>query len=566
MANRKFRHNVNESRVITSSNSDLNGNENYLTIKLESSENDEATGGSLHIINLFATSTGLNTDLKQFNYTVSRSNNEGPSDLHFDHNNNPIDSINSAFAAPSTTNSIDPVLIDASGNFGWLEQEIDITFKGQVGQINMWAGSDNAILGAGQIDNWLMWNNGARGGETFFDEGYELKILNWGQYNEITDMNQWCDGSGDILYIEATDEPRFKKGCSLYKMGKGGNDLLNASASATIKNWDFDKISSVGRMLEGVTSVDLSGVSLSGSDNAMAYYMRDYNPHLDKGKSIRTTSVKGWAGYTSASTSDSLQSGGMVHDWSELRTGKVTDFSYFAYFNTKDSGFDYKNFDTSSGVDFTAMFGTADLTDADPSEWDMSSAKTLFYMFGADTSNSNWSGELNWKTMSNVIDLHSVVKNKTNYTGARLNEFAPHSGNVVLFRSAFSGTGINYDFSNWDFSGVDATRTDVEFNENNANGIMGGFVRDCPNMSLENTVRLVEALDRPFGQGGLPVLGVDSQIGTAAQIIDFGTTYETREGNGELDDVIGDEADRANEALNSLISKGYTINGLGMWL
>ena len=100
-------------------------------------------------------------------------------------------------------------------------------------------------------------------------------------------------------------------------------------------------------------------------------------------------------------------------------------------------------------------------------------------MFGIETQiTSSWSGELNWKTMRNVIDLHSVVKNRNNYTGARLTEFAPYSGQVVLFRSAFAKTQINFDFRQWDFSGVDARRTDVQLNENNTSGIMGGFVRD----------------------------------------------------------------------------------------
>ena len=40
-------------------------------------------------------------------------------------------------------------------------------------------------------------------------------------------------------------------------------------------------------------------------------------------------------------------------------------------------------------------------------------------------------------------------------------------------------------------------------------------------MSYENIKNLLVALDRPFGQGGLPVLGVDPQIGTAAQTIDL---------------------------------------------
>ena len=188
-------------------------------------------------------------------------------------------------------------------------------------------------------------------------------------------------------------------------------------------------------------------------------------------------------------------------------------------------------------------------------------------MFGIESPNfSSWNGELNWKTMRNCIDIHSIVKNRTSYTGPRLDEFAQYSGNVVLFRSAFSRTAINYDFSNWNFSGVDATRTDVAFNENNSSGIMGGFVRDCANMSLENTVKLLEACDRPFGQGGLPVSGVDPQIGTSVpNTFDFGTSYADNDLFGWYDaEKAADPTlmTRGAAARASLISKGYDVTGL----
>lgn len=566
MANRKFRHNVNEARVITSSNSDLNGDESYFKFKIETSTGDGESDGKLFLENMFATSQELNENPKQFNIGIKHYDG---TEFYFNHNNERISSINEAFAPETNDNririSLDAVITDGEVETSWSEEDVEVTIKGQFGQLNLWAGSDNTNLPS---SDHLVFGDDDRQDEGIILEEYALTITQWGNYNMITDMNQWCENVHSELVIEATDEPRFKKGASLYKLGLNSNDLFTPEALETIKNWDFNTIGAVGRMLENHPTLDLSGVSLSGSNenNGMAYYMRSRNPHLDKGASIRTTNIKGWAGYNSLSLSDTLQGSNKVHDWSKLKTGKVTDFSYFAWNNTKDSGFNYKNFDTFNGVDFTGMFGHASNTDVDPSEWDMSSAETLFFMIGMDTTGSTWNGQLNWKTMKKVNDIHSVVKNRGSYTGARLNEFAPYSGNVVLFRSAFSNTAINYDFSNWDFSGVDARRTDIQFNENNSGGIMGNFVKDCPNMSFTNLVKLLEACDRPFGQGGLPVNGVDPEIGTVfPNPFEFGNTYGDSLLFGFYASEINNDptlVDRGHDAYDSLKSKGYTMGGL----
>ena len=94
---------------------------------------------------------------------------------------------------------------------------------------------------------------------------------------------------------------------------------------------------------------------------------------------------------------------------------------------------------------------------------------------------------------------------------------------------------------------------------------MGGFVRDCRNMSLQNTVKFMEALDRPYGQGGLPVKNVDPQIGTATQEIQFGTFYQARFDNGAFADEIAADPtliQRGKDALDSLFVKGYECTGI----
>ena len=95
---------------------------------------------------------------------------------------------------------------------------------------------------------------------------------------------------------------------------------------------------------------------------------------------------------------------------------------------------------------------------------------------------------------------------------------------------------------------------------------MGGFVRDCMNMSLTNLVKLLEACDRPFGQGGLPVQGVDAEIGTSTpNSFEFGTTYGDNVTFGNYAAEIAADPTlmtRGDAAYTSLQSKGYTMGGL----
>ena len=81
-----------------------------------------------------------------------------------------------------------------------------------------------------------------------------------------------------------------------------------------------------------------------------------------------------------------------------------------------------------------------------------------------------------------------------------------------------------------------------------------------------NVLKLLRALNRPFGQGGLPVSGVDAQIGTASQEIQFGTSYETRASNMGYDivqyGVTQAELDELQSIISELGVKGYNVTGL----
>jgi len=574
MANRKNRHNINESRTIINTNGDLNGYEDLFAFSMIATDHDEDFTAGIDVKNLFGDYSGITTTGLTFNWELvneSRGYRQA-----FKADNTPIDSI------------FDP--IDETAVYANRLKKIDIPYSkmrandrvtiyinGQFGQL---------YCNEGESTNYPRYGgNSFYSNSSVFDEG-PIFILQWGKKNTIQNFERFGKAFSDYsLVIKATDEPKFAEGVSLFRAfedtvdgGEGNTEtggVFTNAALESVKSWDSNKFGNGQRVFEnGVDKPNLNDWSFSGGNMNYAFYMRnDMSIITDKGKGMVPQTMGGWAGYQETSFSNSFQGSTGIHNWSKVNTSQVTDFQYFAWKNTRTKSLGtMEDLITSKATNFTAMFGYAGDDDfgaegellVDPSNWDMSSAETLFYMFGIESpSTSSWAGELNWKTMKNVIDLHSVVKNRNNYTGARLDEFAKYSGNVVLFRSAFAKTAINHDFSNWDFSGVDATRTDVQLNENNASGIMGGFVRDCESMSPENTFKLLQAWDRPFGQGGLPVSGVDPEIGTAAQTIDFGTTYETRfaANNAEWDTYANDAAD----IIESLINKGYVITGLTFW-
>ncbi len=558
MGNRKNLHNKNAVRVIRSNNSDSTGYDKMFKIQLPVVPNS-ATNASFNYGNLFTNYNGTEAETVQFNAEFRTSDNSEVIGS-FDHNGDVIDNINVAYKAAAIKSDfvLNADLVSATQDFN-NNQNVIIYIKGQFGQIAI---SGDATLA--QFD--------------FSDDLTELtdvEIMQWGRMNECNNWERMFKAvNGNNVKISASDEPVFAQGISLNRAFEDTtNNVMTAEALESVNSWDSNKFGNGGRVFEnGSDQPNFDMWSQNGGASAYAYYMRNNMSGLTNGgANMVPVNVNGWAGYASDSFSNSFQGATGIHNWEKMNFSQVEEAQYFAWQNTRAKSLGTME-DISIGKckNFTAMFGHAGNTDfgaegellVDPSNWDFGSAETLFFAFAMDVENkSNWAGELNWKTMRNVIDIHSVVKNRNNYTGARLDEFAPYSGNVVLFRSAFAGTAINYDFSKWNFSGVDATRTDVQLNENNASGIMGGFVRNCPNMSPENTVKLLEAWDRPFGQGGLPVSGVDAQIGSAAQEIGFGTTYQTREANGEF---VMDAAleQRGQDAVASLQAKGYTITGL----
>lgn len=601
MGNRKNRHNVNEIRVIKSQNSDLSGYDKMFKFSVTT-----ASENSLNITSLFGTNIGVNTNAIAFNYEVFLgSNSLGV----FNQDNVAINDIDDAYATASVVTGINPVISVPAA------VEVDIYIKGQFGSLY--------FFDAGQKPN------------------FACNIKQWGKINVIGDWYKFAKAhSNTDLVISAIDEPQFAEGVSLHRAFEdtvGG--IFTADALASVESWDSNKFSDGQRVFEnGADIPNLNKWSFSGGDMAYGFYMRNnMNSITNGGENMIPNTIAGFAGYASEAFSDSFQGATGIHNWEKLNDARVEDAQYFAWENTRTKSLGtMENMNFSKCTNFTAMFGKAgeDADGAvgelliDPSNWDMKSAKTCFYMFGIEATwsllpnvatvgdlptsgvntgdiyrvnadgdfyvatvvpadfittfvdtvvwnidtdysgpfvvsdnTSSWNGELNWKTMKNCIDIHSIVKNRSSYTGPRLDEFAPISGQVVLFRSAFAGTAINYDFSNWNFSGVDATRSDITYNENNSSGIMGGFVRDCQNMSLENLVKLLEACDRPFGQGGLPVSGVDAQIGTSVpNSFEFGSSYQANFDNGVY--VGADLISRGAAAKASLISKGYTMGGL----
>ena len=567
MGNRKNRHNVNEIRVIKSQNSDLSGYDKMFMFAVEIPENGANTATRLQLLDLFGTDAGPNTDNLQFNFEVYNPVNGVRK--AYNHNSVAINDINDDFAAPSVVSGIDTGDL-AYEDFG-PDLEVYVYIKGQFNSLYFFDGVSKSPTWGSDM---------ATAGENFGVDGYEIIIKQWGKTNEINNWERFCKAQdGSVIGVEATDEPQFAQGVSLYRAFEdtfAAPVFRTADALAAVESWDSNKFGNGQRVFEnGLDQPNLNKWSFSGGDMSYGFYMRNNMSSITNGgDNMIPSSIAGFAGYASEAFSDSFQGATGIHNWEKLNTSQVVDAQYFAWENTRCKSLGtMENLDFSKCTNFTAMFGKAGVGAAgsedelliDPSNWDMKSAETVFYMFGIELPDTSaWAGELNWKTMKNVIDIHSVVKNRNNYTGARLDEFAQYSGNVVLFRSAFAKTAINHDFSNWNFSGVDARRTDVQLNENNSSGIMGGFVRDCEQMSVENTVKLLEAWDRPFGQGGLPVSGVDPEIGTAAQTIDFGSSYQTREAAGEFDST-DDQTDRANEAILSLEAKGYSISGLDFW-
>ena len=557
MGNRKNLHNKNAVRVIRSNNSDITGYDKMFMFKMDATSNISGSAAIINIDFLFGNNSGT-VETTQFNYEV-RANGVK---VAFDHTSNPIDSIFADFGIPpQAITGINTGDLPSGIAIG---DEVEIYIRGQFGTLYFFDGGQMPIFGS--LTN--VSGNNITG----------LNIAQWGNMNTINDWERFCKAHDSAnIVISATDEPVFAQGVNLNRAFEDTtNNIFTAEALEAVNSWDSNKFGNGGRVFEnGSDQPNFNMWSQNGGAAPYGYYMRNNMSGLTNGgANMVPTNIAGWAGYADVSFSDSFQGATGIHNWEKINASQVVDMQYFGWKNTRAKSLGtMEDLSTGKCENFTAMFGYAgdDSFGAegelliDPSNWDMSSAKTVFYMFGIETpSTSSWAGELNWKTMRNVIDLHSVVKNRNNYTGVRLNEFAPYSGNVVLFRSAFAKTAINYDFSNWNFSGVDATRTDVQLNENNSSGIMGGFVRDCENMSPENTVKLLEALDRPFGQGGLPVSGVDAQIGTASQEIQFGTTYQSRFDSDSTDwDVY---TSRANAAIESLNNKGYSITGLDFWV
>lgn len=562
MGNRKNLHNKNAVRVIRSKNSDSTGYDKMFMFKMDATSN---IGGSAAIINidfLFGNNSG-NVETTQFNYEV-RANGVK---VAFDHTSQPIDSIFADFGIPpQAITGINTGDLPSGIAIG---DEVEVYIRGQFGTLYFFDGGQMPIFGS--LTNVSGQNITG------------LNIAQWGNMNTINDWERFCKAHDSAnIVISATDEPVFAQGVSLNRAFEDTtNNIFTAEALEAVNSWDTNKWGNGGRVFEnGSDQPNFDMWSQNGGAAAYGYYMRNNMSGLtNSGKNMIPVNMSGWAGYASEAFSDSFQGATGIHNWEKVNSSQVEDFQYFAWQNTRAKSLGtMEDIATGKCKNFTAMFGHAGNDNfgaegellIDPSKWDMSSAETLFYMFGLEQPfTSSWNGELNWKTMRNVIDLHSVVKNRTSYTGARLNEFAPYSGNVVLFRSAFARTAINYDFRNWDFSGVDARRTDVQLNENNTSGIMGGFVRDCVSMSYENIKNLLVALDRPFGQGGLPVLGVDPQIGTAAQSIDFGAEIDAKYDAGGYDDEIAalqalgqDPELELSNAMNSLVSKGYTIVNL----
>jgi len=581
MANRKYRHNINESRTIIGVNSDLNGYEDLFCFSMTATDHSDVFTAGIDVKDLFGNRAEnvatIENSGKYFNWEIV--NETRGFRAAFKADNTPINSIfDDIDMTAEYTGRL--TAIDFASNEVRNNDIVKIFINGQFGQLNIFENESG-----GQYPKYGGFSMNSN--SSVYDNS-PITILQWGKKNTIQNFERFGKAFSDFsLVIDAIDEPQFAEGCSLYRAfedtmdgGEGNTEsggVFTNRALATVNSWDSNKWGNGQRIFEnGIDQPNQDFLSFSGGNMNYAFYMRnDMSSITNRGANMVPNDIVGWAGYHSTALSDSFQGATGIHNWEKVNDAKVVDAQYFAWQNTRAKSLGtMEKFNFSKCENFTAMFGHTghDSYGAegelliDPSNWDMSSAKTLFYMFGIESPNtSSWAGELNWKTMKNVIDLHSVVKNRNNYTGSRLDEFAPYSGNVVLFRSAFAKTAINYDFSNWDFSGVDATRTDVQLNENNGSGIMGGFVRDCENMSLENTVKLLEALDRPFGQGGLPVNGVNPEIGTASQTIDFGTTYQTRFDNGDFAAEIAADStliQRGKDALDSLYVKGFECTGI----
>ncbi len=570
---RKNRHNINEARIVRGVHSGLKGWDEYFMFTIEANDHtDGISGAGLDIDNLFGTNSGGNsTDELQFNWAMKKGNKY----YAFDHNGLAIDSINDAFKAPAIVNGVNGFSTDIdSGDL------VEVYIKGQFGSLYYFDGITAS-------PTWGATSEFAS--ENFGNDEYELKIMQWGRWNTIKNLERFGKAhNGDYFVIEAKDEPVLSKdGVNMHRAFEDAINIFSYDAEPALASWDSNNISNGGRVFEQYTGFVSDGAlnnwSFSGGMGTYAFYMRQNKTVDNGGANMRNIkNISGWAGYASEALSDSFQGSTGVHNWEKLNTGKVLDAQYYAWDNTRAKSLGTQaDWDMSSCTNFTAMFGYTgkDSQGAegelliDPSGWDLSSAKTLFYMFGMEATHSwttelvasetsSWNGRLPLDTMTNVEDIHSLVKNRSSFDQDMSGW--EHSGNVCLFRSAFAGTSINFDFSNWDFSGVDARRTDITYNENNSSGIMGGFVRNCKNMSYTNLTKLMVALDRPFGQGGLPVLGVDPEIGTASQTIDFGISYEERESAGELVGTT-DEENALDNAFNSLESKGWTIAGME-WL
>lgn len=559
MANRKYRHNANEVRTSVTVNGDLNGYEDLFMVQFPASDDEEGNFAGFDIFDLFgdvAPTTG-----HAFNYEIRSDRGLKKA---YKANGVEIDSIFDAIddTAVSTARMRQISYTSSQVRDG---ETITMYINGQFGSLYFYDDVTNVPRHGGSS----FYSNG-----DLFDND-PVVIKQWGKKNIIQSFERFGKAqNGNQFQIHAIDEPRFAEGCSLNRAFEDTtNNVFSAEALKSVNSWDSNVMGNSARVFEnGSDQPNMDSWSHSGGGTSYAYYMRNNMDSITNGgKNMVPKTIAGWAGYADVSFSDSFQGATGIHNWDNLNTSQCTDMQYLAWKNTRVKSLGtMRNLETTKVTNFTAMFGYCGVDSygaegellVDPSNWNMKSATTLFYMMAQEElgNGGNWSGELNWKTMKNVIDLHSVLKNRTSYAGARLDEFAPYSGNVVLFRSAFAGTAINHDFSNWDFSGVDATRTDVVYNENNSSGIMGGFVRDCENMSLENTVRLLEALDRPFGQGGLPVSGVDAQIGTASQEIQFGTSYQTRFDNGEF--PFPTIISRGTFFIQSLAAKGYNVTGL----
>ena len=569
--NLKNRHNVNEARVVRSNNSDLSGYDKMF--KFKSTIGIYANGGGdtsvLHIENLFGNNSGNNTDALQFNYEIQEL--DGTKIGSFDHNNNSISDIKNDFSAPAVVTEIN------SGEITGSDREVIVYINGQFGQLKF---IDGGVMPEYGVDSS---NDGDSIGEYT-----PFEIMQWGSINENKDWTRYFKAhNGNNVQISATDEPKFVDGIGMYRAFEDTtNNVFTADALASVGSWDSDRIGDSSRVFEnGSDKPNLNNWSFSGGMQPYGFFMRtNMDIITNGGKNIRTKTINGWAGFFNLATGSSFQAAEGNHDWSNLNVSKVEDADYFAWNNVKANFMgDFAHWDLPNLKTAVGMFGNVQNLTVDPRKWDLRSLENGFFMFAQEDETynttstgtvldaatgwstetySDWNGRIPVITCKALVDIHSMFKNRHAYN-QDLSGLC--TANVVIMRSAFAGSGINFDFSKWDFSGIDARSTEAILNADTAPNSLGGFVRDCVNMSDENIAKLLERWAEPYGQGGLPS-DTDSAFSNnvgSTQSVDFGQTYELRYAAGTF---ASDSAmrTRINDAVALVEAKGWTINGLDL--